>query len=85
MKWNYRLVQMHRNPALDNWVQVMETFYNDDGSVAGFTEVCLGSEYPGQIPEILQRIVDDINRNSDVLQMDDAEGFKPDPDDHTPF
>lgn len=83
MTWNHRLVQMHRNRALDEWVQVMETFYNKDGSIAGFTEVCLGSEYPGQIEGILQRMIDDIKRNPDVLQLDDAVGFKS--DEHAPF
>lgn len=76
MKWNHRLVQMHRNPASDPWVQVMETFYNDDGSIAGFTDPCLGSEYPGQIESLLQRMLDDIKRNPDVLQFDDPVGFK---------
>lgn len=85
MKWNHRLVQMHRNPDIDPWVQLMETYYNDDGSIAGFTEVCLGSEYPDQIITILQRMIDDVKRNSDVLQLDDAEGFKADPDNHEPF
>lgn len=85
MKWNHRLVQMHRDPDLPPWVQVMETFYNSDGTVAGFTDACVGSEYPGQIPEILKRMIDDITRNPDVLQYDSAVGFKSDPEDHEAF
>lgn len=82
MKWNHRLVQMHRDPMMDPWVQVMECYYNDDGSIAGFTEVCLGSEYPDQITSILQRMIDDINRNSTVVQIDDAVGFKSTEEEH---
>jgi hypothetical protein len=75
MHWNHRLVQMHQDPNLDPWVQVMEAYYNDDGSIGGFCEVCLGSEYPNQIPEVLKRILDDITRNPDVVLLDSAVGL----------
>jgi hypothetical protein len=76
MKWNHRLVQMNRNQASEPWVQVMETFYNDDGSVAGFTDPCLGSEHPEQIASILRRMLDDLAKNPDVLSAEDCVGFK---------
>lgn len=85
MKWNHRLVHMNGNQMVEPWVQIMETYYNDDGSVAGFTEVCLGSEYPGQIPEILKRMLDDITRNPDVLSYDSATGFKQEANQHEVF
>jgi hypothetical protein len=76
MKWNHRLVHMNRNQAVEPWVQVMETFYNDDGSIAGFADPCLGSEYPDQIASILRRMLDDITKHPDVLDVEDAVGFK---------
>lgn len=76
MKWNHRLVHMNQNQAVEPWVQVMETFYNEDGSVAGFTDPCLGSEYPEQIASILRRMLDDISKNPDVLSVEDCVGFK---------
>ncbi len=76
MKWNHRLVQTNRNQAVEPFVQVMETFYNYDGSIAGFTDPCLGSEYPEQIQSILRRMLDDITQNPDVLYIEDAVGFK---------
>jgi len=75
MKWNHRLVQMHQDPDRDPWFQVMEAYYNEDGSIGGFGHICLGSEYPHQIPEVLQRILDDITRNPDVVLLDSAVGF----------
>ena len=83
MKWNHRLVQMNRNQAAEPWVQVMETFYNNDGSIAGFTDPCLGSEHPEQIPSILRRMLDDISKQPDVLGVEDAIGFKH--EDEVPF
>jgi hypothetical protein len=42
----------------------------------GFGDVCLGTEYPGQMVPLLQRMIDDITRNPDVLTLDMAVGFK---------
>lgn len=74
--WNHRLVQINHGLDMEPWVEVKETFYNADGSIMGFGDVCLGTEYPGQMVPLLQRMIDDITRNPDVLTFDMAVGFK---------
>lgn len=85
MRWNHRLVHMTQNQNVEPWVKVMETHYNHDGTIAGFSEPCLGSEYPDQIADVLRQMLNDIVRNPDVVGVDDAVGFKPNPDEHEVF
>lgn len=37
MSWNYR-VYTHEFPDGDSYVTIHEAYYNDDGSVSGYTE-----------------------------------------------
>lgn len=82
MGWNHRIV--HTNPGDENpWFEVKEVYYNSDGSIAGFTDPCLGSEYPEQIIAVLQRMIDDLKRNHEPITAKDVVGFKE--EDHVPF
>jgi hypothetical protein len=74
--WNHRLVQINHGLDMEPWVEIKETFYNPDGSIMGFSDACLGTEYPGQMVALLQRMIDDITRNPDVLTLDAAVGPK---------
>jgi hypothetical protein len=74
--WNHRLVQISHGLDMEPWVEIKETFYNADGSIMGFGDACLGTEYPGQMVALLQRMIDDITRNPDVLKLSDAVGPK---------
>jgi len=69
-------VQINHGLDMEPWVEVKETFYNADGSIMGFGDACLGTEYPGQMVALLQRMIDDITRNPDVLKLSDAIGPK---------
>lgn len=86
MKWNYRIVQIEQGGGgSDPFFKIMECFYNEDGSVAGLADACLGDEYPGRLESVLTMMLDDIKRNPSVLQPEDAVGFKNNPETHTPF
>lgn len=86
MKWNYRIVHLEvASEHNDNWCAVQEVHYNDDGSVAGYCDPCLGSEYPESIPKILQRMLADIQRNPDPISKKDVVGFKDQEADVVPF
>lgn len=67
MYWNHRLVHMNEG-AGEPWVEVQEVYYNEDGSISGYSKPCLGSEYPGRVVELLQRMIDDIKRNPDIVK-----------------
>jgi hypothetical protein len=67
MKWNHRIVHMNEGYPEEPWCEVQEVYYRDDGTIAGYSKPCLGSEYPGQIIALLERMLDDIKRNPDVV------------------
>ena len=76
MYWNHRIVQMSEGSNDDPWCELREVYYNDDNSIAGHASPCLGSEYPEQIIEVLQRMIDDIKANSDVVLPSQAVGTR---------
>ena len=69
--WNHRILGFSGEP----WFAIMETHYNDDGSVAGFTEPCLGSENPDALITLLERIIADLKANPKLLRESDRVGF----------
>jgi hypothetical protein len=76
--WNYRLLdRSHRNGG-DPWVEIIEVFYRDDGSLIGFTEPFINAETREDVVLILKRISEDIN-GKPVLTLADF-GLKPEDD-----
>lgn len=82
MKWNHRLVQISADHDTGPWVEIKECYYNEDGTIAGFADACFGTEYPAQMPELLQRMLTDITKNPDVVKLSDAVGFTPEHSEH---
>jgi hypothetical protein len=78
--WNHRIVDL--SDGGEPWFCVQEVFYNDDGSIAGFADASFGDEYKDRIIENLERILNDIKRNPDVVSRGDVKGFK---HEHLPF
>ena len=71
--WNHRIVDLSQDG--EPWFCVQEVFYNDDGSIAGFSDACLGDEYKDRIIENLERMINDLKRNPDIVSRGDAKGF----------
>lgn len=44
MNWNYRLVNIPSENGGDDWFELKEVYYNDDGTLMGFADACIGSE-----------------------------------------
>jgi|DEB19_MinimDraft_3_1074340.scaffolds.fasta_scaffold07002_3 hypothetical protein len=82
--WNYRIVDLseYGYKTMEPWFEVQEVFYNDDGSIAGYSDVSVGDEHKDRIVEILQRMIDDIKRNPNVVSRGDVKGFN---HEHVPF
>lgn len=81
MNWNHRIVVT--STGEDPYCEVQEVYYNDDGSIAGYCDARLGSEYPEQIIFILQRMIDDIKRNPSPINPEDVVGFKSSDESHS--
>ena len=44
MHWNYRLVNVPSEAKGEDWFELKEVFYNDDGSLMGYASACIGGE-----------------------------------------
>jgi hypothetical protein len=44
MHWNYRLVNVPSEAKGEDWFELKEVFYNDDGSLSGYAPACIGGE-----------------------------------------
>lgn len=44
MHWNYRLIDLSHENGDEPWVQLHEVFYEDDGTLMGYTPVSMGAE-----------------------------------------
>lgn len=76
MKWNHRIVHMNEGRDEEPWFQIQEVYYNDDGSIAGYANPCIGDEYPSRMVEVLQCMLDDIKTNPDVVLPSKVVGSK---------
>lgn len=54
MHWNYRLIDLAHENGGEPWVQIHEVFYEDDGSLMGYTPATLGSEDPTELRTTLE-------------------------------
>lgn len=54
MHWNYRLIDLSHENNNEPWVEIHEVFYEDDGSLAGYTSASLGCEDTRVDPPICQ-------------------------------
>lgn len=68
MNWNHRIVDRSASNANEPWFEVREVYYENDGSVAGHCQACLGHEDPEQIISLLQQMIDDIRRNPSIVK-----------------
>ncbi len=44
MHWNYRLVNTPSENGGDDWFELKEVYYNDDGTLMGFADACIGGD-----------------------------------------
>jgi hypothetical protein len=44
MTWEFRFVNMPSTNGGEDWIELREVYYNDDGSLMGHGNPCVGSE-----------------------------------------
>jgi hypothetical protein len=44
MQWEFRFVNMPSENGGEDWFALREVYYNDDGTLMGHAEPCVGSE-----------------------------------------
>ena len=44
MTWEFRFVNTPSVNGDDDWIELREVYYNDDGSLMGHADPCIGSE-----------------------------------------
>ena len=44
MTWEFRFVNLASQNGGEDWLELREVYYNDDGSLMGHSNPCLGSE-----------------------------------------
>lgn len=54
MHWNYRLIDMAHENGNEPWVELFEVFYNDDGSLMGYTPVSTGGSDPTELKQSIE-------------------------------
>lgn len=53
MHWNYRLIDLSHDNGGEPWVEICEVFYEDDGSLMGYTPASLGCEEAKDLKEVM--------------------------------
>lgn len=72
MHWNYRLIDMSHNNAGEPWLELHEVFYEDDGSLMGYTPVSTGSESVEDMKQTLEWMMQ--ATKEPVLRVTDFKG-----------
>jgi hypothetical protein len=54
MNWNYRLIDLSHENGGEPWVELHEVFYEDDGSLMGYTDATPGSEDVATLRQTLE-------------------------------
>ena len=52
MHWNYRLVNTPSENGGEDWFELKEVYYNEDNSLMGYADPCLGTETIAGIPDL---------------------------------
>lgn len=72
MHWNYRLIDMSHDNAGEPWLALHEVFYEDDGSLMGYTPVSTGSESVEGMKQTLEWML--LATEKPVLRVTDFKG-----------
>lgn len=72
MHWNYRLIDMSHNNAGEPWLELHEVFYEDDGSLMGYTPVSTGGESVESLKQTLEWMMQ--ATKEPVLRVTDFKG-----------
>ncbi len=72
MHWNYRLIDLSHENGNEPWVQIHEVFYEDDGSLMGYTPATLGSEDAQELATTLEWM--SMALDKPVLKVTDFKG-----------
>ena len=72
MHWNYRMVNIKNGNGGDPWIQICEVYYNDDGSLMGYSESCIGSETVTGLNIMMERV--NMAMSKPVIDEDDFKG-----------
>ena len=60
MNWNHRIVDMSHENGGDPWFEIKEVYYEDDGEISGYTNVCSGDETLEGLIFCLERMLADV-------------------------
>lgn len=55
MTWEFRFVNTPSDNGGEDWLELREVYYNDDGSLMGHANPCLGSETAAGVKQIAAR------------------------------
>ncbi len=72
MHWNYRLIDLSHENGNEPWVQIHEVFYEDDGSLMGYTPATIGSEDAQELATTLEWM--SMALDKPVLKVTDFKG-----------
>ena len=72
MHWNYRLIDMSHNNAGEPWLELHEVFYEDDGSLMGYSPVSTSSESVESLKQTLEWMMQ--ATKEPVLRVTDFKG-----------
>ena len=53
MTWDFRFVNMPSGNGGEDWLELREVYYNEDGSLMGHANPCLGSETAAGVKQIV--------------------------------
>jgi hypothetical protein len=54
MIWNYRLIDLSHENGGEPWVELHEVFYEDDGTLMGYTSISPGGEDIADLKQSLE-------------------------------
>lgn len=54
MNWNYRLIDMTHENGNEPWVELFEVYYNDDGSLMGYTPPSTGGSDVAELKQSIE-------------------------------
>jgi hypothetical protein len=69
MYWNHRIVDLSAENGGEPWFEVRVVMYDADDKVVGTHAPCLGTEDATRSVELLQRMIDDIQRNPEPVKV----------------
>jgi hypothetical protein len=54
MEWDFRFVNMPSGNGGDDWFELREVYYNEDGALVGHSNPCVGSETVEGVVQLAQ-------------------------------